>query len=255
MTVIELYNKISEFCPKTLSCSWDNDGIMVSPDLNAQVKRVLIALDASENVVKYAADNGFDTVLTHHPMLFRGAKSVSEKNLSGRRIILGIKNGVSVLSFHTRLDACDGGVNDALCRALGFDPTEKFGDEESPALGRIAEISPITAEELAKNVKAKLGCGAVRLTGKGEKIVSRIGICGGDGKDFIYPALENDCDAFITGDAGYNMAEDAAEDGIITIEAGHYHTEAPVLGVLEKLARDFTDAECKQYCSCAYKII
>lgn len=78
MKTRELYNIIDAFCPKTLSCSWDNDGIMVSPSLDAEVKRVLLSLDATYEAVSYAADNGYDTLITHHPMLFRGAKSVNE---------------------------------------------------------------------------------------------------------------------------------------------------------------------------------
>lgn len=77
MKTRELYNIIDAFCPKTLSCSWDNDGIMVSPSLDAEVKRVLLSLDATYEAVSYAADYGYDTLITHHPMLFRGAKSVN----------------------------------------------------------------------------------------------------------------------------------------------------------------------------------
>lgn len=256
MTAIELYKKIDAFCPRELSCSWDNDGIMASPELSGQVKRVLLSLDATFEAVNYAAKNGFDILLTHHPMLFRGAKNVTPDTLSGRRIIRAISSGVTVMSFHTRLDACDGGVNDALLNKLGFVCAEKFGDSESPELGRIAKIEPMTAGELAAIVKEKLGCDSVRLNGKSERTVTRVGVCGGDGKDFIYPALSCGCDAFITGDAGYNMAGDAQEEGIVTIEAGHYHTEAPVLDVLHRLVRDAAgdEVECGFYDSCTYQI-
>ena len=114
MTVYELHRALSEKYPKTLSCSWDNDGIMVSPDTGAEVKRVLVALDATHETVKYAAEHGFDTVVTHHPMLFKGVKSVTMASTSGRRILDAAMAGVSVVSFPTRLDAAVGGVNDAL---------------------------------------------------------------------------------------------------------------------------------------------
>lgn len=255
MTVSELYKKIDAFCPRELSCSWDNDGIMTSPDLSAPVRRVLISLDATFEAVNFAAEHGFDTLLTHHPMLFRGAKNVTPDTLSGRRIIRALSSGVTVMSFHTRLDACDGGVNDALLGRLGLTRAGKFGDSESPELGRIAQIEPVTAAELAILVKNRLGCDAVRLNGKADKKVTRVGVCGGDGKDFVYPALSCGCDAFITGDAGYNMTGDAQEEGIVTIEAGHYHTEAPVLSVLERLVREADgEAECRFYDSCTYKI-
>ncbi len=255
MTVNELHRVLSEKYPKTLSCAWDNDGIMISCDTAAEVKRVLIALDATHETVKYAAVNGFDTVVTHHPMLFRGVKSVTMGNTSGRRILDAALAGVTVMSFHTRLDAADGGVNDALCRRCGFDPAGAFGDEEAPALGRIADCEPMTARELALLVKEKLGCAAVRLNGNPNAAVTRIGFCGGDGKDFIYPALSAGCQAFVTGDAGYNMAGDASEEGIVTIETGHYHSEAVVLEPLAQVVRDCSGAETVIYNSCTCSIL
>ncbi len=255
MTVAELHEKLSEKFPKTLSCSWDNDGIMVSADLNTEVKKVLVALDASYEVIKYAKENGYDTVLTHHPMLFRGVKSVTGESLSGKRILEAVRGGVSVISMHTRMDAGDGGVNDALCEKLGFKQIGKFGDDEAPTLGRIAEVDGMSGEELAHLVKDKLGCSAVRVTGNMKKSIHKIALCGGDGKDFIYPALGEGCDAYITGDAGYNMAQDAGEDGLITIEVGHYHSEAPVCEVLVKLAQELAGVRADIYDSCAYRLI
>lgn len=255
MNVRELHNKLSELYPKTLSCSWDNDGIMVSRDTSAEVKKVLVALDATGEVLKYAAENGFDTVLTHHPMLFRGPKSVTPEVLTGRKILDAALSGVSVISLHTRLDAGEGGVNDCLCRALGFEPTERFGDDDAPELGRIANITPVTARELALITKDKLGCTAVRVSGDLDKQVTRIGFCGGDGKDFVRYALAAGCDAYITGDAGYNMAEDAAEDGLVTIEIGHYHSEAVACSRLASLAKEIAGAEAEIYNSCAYTVL
>lgn len=255
MNVKTLHDELTKRWPKTLSAAWDNDGIMSSPDVNAEVKRVLVALDASHAVIKYAVDHGFDTVVTHHPMIFKGAKNVTSATLTGRRIVDSLIHGVSVLSFHTRLDAAEGGVNDELCRALGFTVCETFGDDEMPTLGRIAEIPEMTARDLAELVKDKLGCDAVRVSGDLAKPVTRVALCGGDGKDFIYPALANGCQAYITGDAGYNMAEDAAEDGLVTIEAGHYHSEASVCRVIAEAVRELTGIEAEFVDSCGYRII
>ncbi len=255
MNVKTLHDELTKRWPKTLSAAWDNDGIMVSADVNAEVKRVLVALDASYATIRYAVENGFDTVITHHPMIFKGAKNVTPSTLIGRRIVDALTNGVSVLSFHTRLDAAEGGVNDKLCRALGFTACETFGDDEMPTLGRIAEIPGVTAGELAELVKTKLGCDAVRVSGDLSKTVTRVALCGGDGKDFIYPALTAGCQAYITGDAGYNMAEDAAEDGLVTIEVGHYHSEAPVCRVIAEAVRELTGIDAEFYDSCGYRVI
>ncbi|MBQ8641038.1 MAG: Nif3-like dinuclear metal center hexameric protein [Clostridia bacterium] len=260
MTAGELYRALDARYPKELSCPWDNDGLMVCPDMDAEVKRVLVALDASAETLAYAVKKRFDMVVTHHPMLFKGLKSVSERSVHGRHVLTALRSGITVLSFHTRLDAAEGGVNDALCAALGLMADGTFGDDEAPALGRLVTLAGpeeegIPAREAAEHIKTSLGCVSVRLNGDPEKTVRRMAVCGGDGKDFIYPALAAGADLFLTGDAGYNMAGEAAEDGIVTVEAGHYHTEAPVCGVLADVLRELSGAYVEIYDSCTYTVV
>ena len=59
MNVRKLYNELDARMPRSLSCSWDNDGLMCCPDGNKEVKRVLVALDVTGAVVEYAKNNGF----------------------------------------------------------------------------------------------------------------------------------------------------------------------------------------------------
>ncbi len=254
MTVRELYEKLSSLYPRELSMSWDNDGLMVSGEMEAEVHRVLVALDATLEAVNYAKDHGFDVLVTHHPMLFRGVKSVSSDNLSGARVITAIKSGVTVMSFHTRCDAAEGGVNDVLCRSLGFEPAESFGNAEAPTLGRIAAADGITAEELALRAKEKLGCPMVRVAGDVHKKLYKIGFIGGGGGDFVYSALQTGCDAYVTGDTGYNVSGDAAEEGLVTLELGHFHSENPVCAAISEVIEAYGIAT-ESYDSCTYTVI
>ena len=234
MTIKELYEYLNETAPKSLSCPWDNDGVMAAADLTAEAKRVLVSLDATEAAVKYAAEHDFDVLLTHHPMIFKGAKSVTPLTLDGRRILAALTGGVTVLSFHTRLDAAEGGVNDELCRVLGFEADGVFGDDEAPTLGRLVTLEKgMTLRALAVHVKERLRAPYVKLiSADSEREITKIALCGGDGKGFTYAALAAGAEVLITGSTGYNTAEDASECGIATIEAGHYETEVPVCRVL-----------------------
>ena len=87
MTVRELYERICERIPEHLSEEWDNDGIMCCPDEVADVERVLITLDVTEEIVDYAADNGFDLIVSHHPLIFRPLSSVDCDNHISRKLI------------------------------------------------------------------------------------------------------------------------------------------------------------------------
>ena len=246
MTIGELYQKLDELYPRSLSCSWDNDGLMLCPTPDRVVTRVMLALDATKGSIEAAAREKCELLLTHHPMLFRPLRSLTPLDLSGSRILQAWQEEVSVISLHTRLDAGKDGVNDALARKLGLTVCGVFGDEESPELGRMAELENLCEPlAFAEHVRKSLGCDAVHLTGC--RPVHRIAMVGGDGKDFIRAAMKAGADTFITGAAGYNMALDAAEEGLNILEAGHYHTEAPVLERLADLCRDLAGAQCFFY--------
>lgn len=254
MTIRALYRALEERYPRSLSCAWDNDGLMICADPEREVTRVLLALDATHDAIAYAAQQNCQVLLTHHPMLFRPLRNVTPDTLSGERALSALRSDVAVISLHTRLDAGQGGVNDALCEKLGLDVTESFGDEESPALGRIASLDSETAlADFAAHVKYALDCPVVQFTGN--RPVKTIAVVGGDGKDFIYPALAAGADTLLTGAASYNSALDAADDGINVIEAGHYYTEAPVLSHLADLCRSLADAECLFFDSNPTKVV
>ena len=230
MTFYELYKALDAKFPKSLMCEWDNDGIMCADDLEAPCKKVLISLDVTNEAVDYAIKNGFDTVISHHPLVFKGQKSLSALNFTQNKLISLVKNGVRVMSFHTRLDAADGGVNDALLSLLGFDKAEN--DPLDP-IGRICTFEKeISLDDFASQIKKTLGSSAISYVGN--RAVKRVYIVGGDGKDLIGNALSCGADTLLTGNASYNSMLDADEMGLNVIEAGHFYTENPVCALLEK---------------------
>ena len=56
MTFYELYNSLSRLYPIELRCEWDNDGIMCASDLNANVKKALVALDVTMETIDFAIE-------------------------------------------------------------------------------------------------------------------------------------------------------------------------------------------------------
>ena len=63
--VKELYDYLDKKIPRALSCEWDNDGLMVCADADKSVRRVLLALDATDAVAEYAKEKGFPKVIIH----------------------------------------------------------------------------------------------------------------------------------------------------------------------------------------------
>lgn len=232
MTVKELYGILNEKIPPSLSCSWDNDGLMCCPDSSREVKKILLTLDVTDGAVDTAASGGFDMIISHHPFFFKGLKSVTDTQPLSAAAIKLIKAGVSVASFHTRLDAVEGGVNDTLAALLGLKNAIPFGNE-GEEIGRIGDLSGFTLSELCERVKAATGAPFV-LCADGGKVPSRVAILGGEGGDDVGAAARAGADTFISGRIGYHHMTDAAGRGLSLIEAGHFYTEFPVCETLKK---------------------
>ena len=233
MTVWNLYCALENIIPRELSCDWDNDGVMCLPNGSKEAKKVLLTLDATYDAVDYAAYNGFDVIVTHHPLIFRPIKTVSD-----RRFVDLIKNDVAVFSFHTRLDAVEGGVNTALAEILGLKDTERFGDD---GLGVIGNIAPTTDREFIKMAKEKLGSPKAEALATGV-FVKRVAVVGGDGEHYISAACEAGADLYISGRLSYNDMTDASFGGMSMAALGHFYTENPVLDKLEKMIKDIDPA-------------
>ncbi len=245
MTVYELYKKMSGIFPRELSCEWDNDGLMCCPDTSRRVERVLLALDVTEHTVEYAKEKKCDLIISHHPLVFRGLNAVTPDNHVARKVINLLSAGISVFSFHTRADAASGGVNDALAKALGLVDVKAFAD----GMGRIGYLREARdIGELALFVKNTLGAPTVAYIGEG--ISHRVAVLGGDGKDCIADAIAAGADTYISGSIGYNATLDAPEMGIKLIEAGHFHTENPVLERFAEAVKEaMPDAQILKYSS------
>lgn len=225
MTVREIYEMLSDRIPEDLREEWDNDGIMCCADDLATVNRALVTLDVTEEIVDYAIDNGFDLIVSHHPLVFKPLNAIDPENHVARKVIKLIRAGVSVISLHTRADKVRGGVNDCLARILGLQDIEPFGDD---CLGRIGHLERETSiEDFAALLKSALGIDKILVSDAYNPVYS-VALVGGDGKGYIGEAIEMGADTYLSGRIGYNVMEEAAEMGINLIEAGHYATEFPV---------------------------
>ena len=234
MTVRELYAILNKKIPSTLSCDWDNDGLMCCPDGSREVRRVLVALDATDSVCDAAIEGGYDLILAHHPFVFKGLRALEDENAIFAKAVKLIKSGISVMSFHTRLDALEGGVNDTLASVIGLKDVESFIGEGLP-IGRIGVLdAPMSLNDFAELVKEKLGSPFVLASDAGRE-VRRVAVVGGDGKDFVGDVRALGADTYLSGRFDYHSmtdTPDAIGTPINLLEAGHFYTEFPVCETL-----------------------
>jgi len=246
MKIKDLYKFLNEKYPKSLSCEWDNDGIMCISDEEREVKKVLVCLDVTEKAAEYAIGNGYDTIISHHPLVFKPLKGIDPENNVSRKLIKLIKNDVSVLSFHTRLDAADGGVNDAISEKIGLSDVKCFGSEGID-MGRIGNLDKeCEFEQFIQELKKTFNCPSVTAV-KVRDFVSKVAVLGGEGKDFYNSAKAAGADTFITGDASYNFLSDSSEYSVNVICLGHFYSEDVVCKNLNDQIKTADRSICVNY--------
>lgn len=251
-TVSMITEKLEQLAPKAAACDWDNPGLLVGRS-DREVSRIYVALDASCAVVDAAIDAGCDLIVTHHPIIFRGVKSINDQSALGLKLLDLIQNDVSVFSMHTNFDSCPGGMADIVCAALGLrktglmEPTgflpkdtqngaaeglqlrvvktERAVNPDAYGIGFTAELPELlSAAELAARVKACFGLPFVQYYDAGMPI-RRIACCPGSGRGELKEVLSLGVDAFLSGDMGHHEGLDLCEEGISLLDAGHYGLE------------------------------
>lgn len=247
MTVNELSKYMNSRIPRELSCAWDNDGLMCCPDGEREVRKALFCMDVTPDAIEHAIEGGFDVIVSHHPLIFRGVKSVSGDLGIPARIIKLIKNDISVMSYHTRFDAVDGGVNDVLASLFELTDVEKIECEgiEMMRVGYIPQEMDI--EHFVAVVCAKLGCDHLNYASNSGK-VHKLAVLGGGGGSYIREAFASGADTYLSGEIGYHNMTDCKDHQINLIEAGHYFTERIALYNLSRFVLDADSTiECEFY--------
>jgi len=226
MILQELNQILEETFPKQYACDWDNDGLMCAAKMDAPIKKVLCTLDVTVEALQYAFNNGFDTVISHHPLIFRPLGAVTpDYNHVTQKVLYALQHNINVFSYHTRFDAMPGGINDLLANKLGLCNIRSFGDGESD-MGRIGELAEeMSVADFCKFVKNTLGCDSLSYSMAAKDMVKTVAVLGGAGKDFIDAAKAAGADVLVSGELGYNNMAEAAERGIALVEAGHFFTE------------------------------
>lgn len=246
--VKDIIRIMEEFAPKTLKEDFDNVGLMVG-DRNKEVKKILLALDCTLNVIQEAKEEKVDLIITHHPLIFRKPSNITTDTLIGKKIIELIKNDISLYSSHTNLDSVENGLNETIVNLLGYSTKElievnKMARNDNEGLGRIVRLEDfIKLEDLIKDVKEKLNVKSLKVVNGCEK-VKNIAIINGSGSDFFEKAYRKGADCIITGDTTYHYASDYKELGVSIIDTGHFSSEWIVfLEVMNKLKDNLKDIE------------
>jgi len=247
-SVSEVCEYLEQLAPVELAEDWDNVGLLVGRGSNV-VQRILTCLTLTADVAAEAIAGDVQMIVSHHPVLFRGSKTISDACVEGRMLLDLIEAGVAVYSAHTRFDSAQQGVNQRLAEGFGLTDIDVIRKSERlPALGsgRMGRLAlPTTLSDFLGVVRETCAASYLEYCGESEASVERVAIACGSAAEFLDEAIAAGCDTFVTGEARFHSALEARSRGINLILVGHYSSERPAMEWLaEDLAQNFPDVTC-----------
>ena len=246
MKVKEILGALEEFAPLALQDGYDNAGLQIGLAEDAEATGALLCLDVTEAVVDEAVGRGCNLIVSHHPLLFRGLKSVTADDYVGRTVMRAIQKGVAVYAAHTNLDSAHGGVNWKMAEKLGLQGLEwlspkgeysRGGEKVTAGEGLVGRLpKPLPKAEFCQLVKDAFRLQSLRVNDCDKAEVGTVALCGGSGAFLIPQAVAKGADAFMTGEIGYHRFFGYEHD-LLLLETGHYESEQYTLEVLRQVVR------------------
>ena len=238
--------------PAASAQPWDRVGLIVG-DPFAPVRSILLALDPTAAIAAQAVagpsgdGESYDMVITHHPLLLRGASFLPVTDPKGGVVTTLIRSGIALFNAHTNADvACDG-VATALADLIGLrdtSPLEPCGTDAEGheiGLGRVGTVDKTTLGAFADHVASVLPAGPSGLLVGGDESarVTRVAVLGGAGDSALEAARSAGVDVYLTADLRHHPASEHLEGGAPALLCGsHWATESPWLPVLARKLRE-----------------
>lgn len=238
--VKDIARVIEEFAPRNLQESYDNSGLQVgSPEM--EVTAALLCLDITEEIIREALERECNLIISHHPLIFHGLKSLTGETPVQIMIEEAIKKGLAIYSAHTNLDSAWNGVSHEIARRLNVKDLKVLEPQTTNAdagLGVIGNVMPTPTIEFLRKIKDTFKVKALRYSSQSSPLVIRkVAVCGGAGASLIKTAIAGKADIIVTGDVKYHDFTSYGSD-ILIADIGHYESELCSREILSKIIRD-----------------
>ena len=227
MKISDILSIIESNYPKDLAYEWDNPGLILG-DENRNIKKALVSLDVTQEVLNEAISNKAELIISHHPLIFSGIKQINSSSKTGRIILKASEHKIALIAAHTNMDTAKQGINTRLCKILSIQNSEIIEENKDfpgCGLGRIGKIEKTTLKEFLKKVKQTLNAGYLRYSGDPDQILQTAAVGSGSCSDIIPQAIKKGADVIITGDLKYHTCLDYCNKNFSIIDAGHFPTE------------------------------
>lgn len=155
----DIVQVLEQYAPLPYQESYDNAGLQTG-NLNDEVTGVLLTLDCTEAVLDEAITKGCNMVVAHHPVIFKGIKSLTGKNYVERTIIKAIQHNIAIYASHTNLDSVHNGVNAKIAEKLELTKVKMLSSKPH-TLMQLVFFVPVDNTDEVLNAIHKAGAGQI----------------------------------------------------------------------------------------------
>jgi len=240
---------LDKIFPKQYQESYDNCGLIVgSPDM--ECTGILTTLDITPEIIEEAFQKNCNLIVSHHPVIFRGIKSLLDNTINNKSIMLAIEKKISIYAAHTSLDNRFAyGLNSHILYKLGLEKVRSLKENInantvfSMGLGAIGKLpEPKFAIDFLHELRIKLNMTCpIRHSNRKNELIDTIAICTGAGSFALEFAKNAGAQLFLTGDVGYHTFFE--ETDIFIADIGHYDSEKYAGEVISNLIRVETQTQ------------
>ena len=240
MRLREVIDALERLAPPRLQDEWDNSGLQVGfPE--TEISGILVCLDITEAIVEEAVAAGCNLIVSHHPLLFKPLRQVSDTTYQQRCVVRALAAGISIYSAHTSLDNAPGGVNHKIAALLGLQELRWLlpKEDEDAGSGLVGELPQgETDSDFFARMKRVFGVQCLRHSAPDGRQIRRVALCGGAGAFLLREAVRAGADCFLSGEFHYH---DYFENGgVLLCELGHYQSEQ----YTQDLLQTYLEAHC-----------
>lgn len=161
-TIADVLSHLEEVAPTRFAFSFDKVGLQIG-EASAQVTKAVVSLDRSMAAAQFAATEGAQLLLCHHPLIWDPLTAVTDSTYQGKTALFLIRKGINFIAAHTNWDCAAGGINDTLAESLGLQDARPFGESSSQAQLKLVVFTPAESTRPIIDAASEAGAGKIGL--------------------------------------------------------------------------------------------
>jgi dinuclear metal center YbgI/SA1388 family protein len=263
MILSEIIKYLDTILRKELAFETDNSGFLIG-NTHKDIKKILIALDGTDEVIDEAIELQAGLLIVHHPLIYNPLKNITSQEKIQSKILKLIENGIAVYAAHTNYDIMPGGLNQLIAEKIGLknigileplqgmdNPANKFANAGIGRVGNLASEKML--KDFFEELKKRLDLESFQWLSNNpaadiKRKIKRAAVINGGANssadyltspEFILNTGGKVADVIIVGELKYSNAIKIAESGIIVISVGHSESEKLAIAGMAEIVTSF----------------